>query len=165
MNPEGLRLSIFRSHSPAANIFPDMRLSPFPVLFTSAVLLLAGCATSTPQSRISEHRELYRSFPSEVQRKVSAGEVDVGFTEEMVRLALGDPDRRVARETEAGTDDVWVYASKEPRVSFGFGFGSYGRRSGSSVGVSTSTGGYGREERMRVIFRDGKVTAVERVTR
>ena len=165
MNPEGLRVSIFRPHSPAANIFPDMRLSPFPVLLTSAVLLLAGCATSTPQSRISEHRELYRSFPSEVQRKVSAGEVDVGFTEEMVRLALGDPDRRVTRDAEAGTDEVWVYVSKEPRVSFGFGFGSYGRRSGSSVGVSTSTGGYGREERMRVVFRDGKVTAIESVTR
>jgi hypothetical protein len=163
MNPEGLRVSIFRSHSPAANIFPDMRVPSF-LLLLAFVALLAGCA-STPQTRISEHRELYRSFPSEVQRKVSAGQVDVGFTEEMVQLALGDPDRRVTRDTETGRDEVWVYANKEPRMSFGFGFGSYGRRSGSSVGVSTSTGGYGREERMRVVFRDGKVTAVESVSR
>ncbi|HEY8995932.1 MAG TPA: hypothetical protein VIM71_14805 [Lacunisphaera sp.] len=142
-----------------------MRAPPLLVLFLSGILLLAGCATSTPQSRISEHRELYRSFPSEVQRKVSAGKVDVGFTEEMVQLALGEPQRRVTRQTESGTDEVWIYASSEPRVSFGFGFGSYGRRSASSVGVATSTGGYGREERMRVVFRDGKVTAVESVTR
>lgn len=126
---------------------------------------MAGCATSTPQTRISQHRELYRSFPSEVQRKVSAGEVDVGFTEEMVELALGEPHRRITRQMETGKDEVWIYARSEPRVSFGFGFGSYGRRSGSSVGVSTSTGGYDREERMRVVFRDGKVTSVESVTR
>jgi hypothetical protein len=142
-----------------------MRPFRFPALISTAVLLLAGCASSTPQTRIAEHRELYRSFPSEVQRKVSAGEVDVGFTEEMVMLALGEPARRVTRQSEEGTEEVWIYARSEPRMSFGFGFGSYGRRSGSSVGVSTSTGGYGREERMRVVFRDGKVTTVESVTR
>jgi outer membrane protein assembly factor BamE (lipoprotein component of BamABCDE complex) len=132
---------------------------------TILLVLAAGCATSTPQTRISEHRELYASFPSAVQRKVSAGEVEVGYTEEMVMLALGEPHRRVSRQTETGTDEVWVYVSKEPRVSFGFGFGSYGRRSGSSVGISTTTGGDGAEERMRVVFRDGKVTTVESVTR
>jgi hypothetical protein len=141
-----------------------MRLLPAFALISS-VLWLAGCATSTPQDRISENRELYQSFPSAVQRKVSAGEVDVGFTEEMVQLALGEPHRRVTRQTETGSDEVWIYASSEPRLSFGLGFGSYGRHSGSSVGVSTSTGGHGREERMRVVFHDGKVTAVERVTR
>jgi hypothetical protein len=140
-----------------------MRLFPAFALISS-ILWFAGCATS-PQDRISENRELYRSFPSAVQRKVSAGEVDVGFTEEMVQLALGEPHRRVTRQTETGTDEVWIYANREPRVSFGFGFGSYGRHSGSSVGVSTSTGAYGREERMRVVFQDGKVTAVESVTR
>lgn len=142
-----------------------MRASRFLPLFSSAVLLLAGCATSTPQTRISEHRELYRSFPSEVQRKVSAGQVDVGFTTEMVQLALGEPQRRVTRQMETGMDEVWIYASSESRMSFGFGVGSYGRHSASSVGVSTSTGAYGREERMRVVFRDGKVTSVEKVTR
>ncbi len=138
-----------------------MRLPLVSALLVSTVLFTAGCATSTPQTRISKHRETYSQFPSEVQRKISAGEVDVGFTPEMVRLALGEPSREFSRQTGSGSAEVWVYHSSSPRVSFGFGFGSYGRHSGSSVGIATSTGGYDDDERMRVEFRDGKVTEIE----
>jgi len=140
-----------------------MRLPIASALLLPAILLAGGCATSTPQTRISKNREIYREFPSEVQRKVSAGIVDVGFTPEMVRLALGEPNREFSRQTENGSAEVWVYHDNSPRVSFGFGlgFGSYGRHSSSHVGVSTGTGGYDRDERMRVEFRDGRVTEIE----
>ena len=140
-----------------------MRRSFATALLLSALLLAGGCATSTPQTRISKHREAYRGFPSEVQRKISAGVVDMGFTTEMVLLALGEPNREFSRQTENGTAEVWVYHDNSPRVSvgFGFGIGSYGRHSSSSVGISTSTGGYDRDERMRVEFRDGYVTEIE----
>ncbi len=160
MNPGRMVMSILGSLIPAANIFPTMRILLPSFLILSALLLTGGCA-STPQDRIASHREVYRSFPSDVQRKVSAGIVDVGFTPEMVRMALGAPNREFSRQTELGTTEVWVYHESHPRVSFGIGFGSYGRRSASSVGVATSTGGYDRDESMRVSFRDGKVTAVE----
>ncbi|HWA27175.1 MAG TPA: hypothetical protein VG734_16080 [Lacunisphaera sp.] len=133
-------------------------------LLLAATLFAAGCASSTPQSRISRNHQAFESFPSEVQRKISAGVVDVGFTPQMVRMALGEPAREFSRRTENGTTEVWVYNDKSPRVSVGFGvgFGSYGRHSASSVGVSTSTGsGYDRDERMRVEFRDGYVSEVE----
>ena len=140
-----------------------MRLQFAPVLLVSALLLASGCATSTPQTRISKNREIYRGFPSDVQRKVSAGIVDVGFTPEMVRLALGEPNREFSRQTENGSAEVWVYHDNSPRVSFGFGFGigSYGRHTASSVGISTATGGYDRDEKKRVEFRDGRVTEIE----
>lgn len=138
-----------------------MRLPFAPVLLVSALLLAAGCVTSTPQTRISKHREAFRGFPSEVQRKISAGIVDVGFTPEMVRLALGEPNREFSRQTESGSAEVWVYHDNSPRVSFGFGIGSYGRHTASSVGISTTTGGYDRDEKMRVEFRDGRVTEIE----
>ena len=96
-----------------------------------------------------------------LQRKISAGEVDVGFTPEMVRLALGKPSREFNRQTENGSTDVWVYHDNSPRISFGFGIGSYGRQSASSVGIATSTGGYDPEEKIRVEFREGKVTQID----
>jgi hypothetical protein len=130
-------------------------------LLLSAVLLATGCVSSTPQSRISQNREAYSRYPSNVQRMISAGMVDVGFTPEMVRLALGAPNREFSRQTENGSTEVWVYHDSSPRFSIGFGIGSYGRHSATSVGVATSTGDYDRDERVRVAFRDGHVTEIE----
>ena len=98
-----------------------------------------------------------------MQRKVSAGIIEVGYTTEMVLLALGEPNREFSRQTENGSAEVWVYHDNSPRVRFGFGFGigSYGRHSASSVGISTTTGDYDRDEKMRVEFRDGRVTEIE----
>ena len=138
-----------------------MRLSLASSLLLSAVLLATGCVSSTPQSRISKNREAYSRFPSNVQRMVSAGMVDVGMTPEMVRLAAGKPNREFSRQTENSSDEVWIYHDSSPRFSFGIGIGSYGRHSASSVGVGTSTGDYDREEKMRVVFRDGHVTEIE----
>jgi hypothetical protein len=141
--------------------YSTMRLSFTISLLLSAMLLASGCASSTPQSRIRENREAYSRFPSNVQRMVSAGMVDVGMTPEMVRLAVGRPNREFSRQTENSSDEVWVYHDSSPRFSFGVGFGSYGRHSASSVGIGTSTGDYDREEKMRVVFRDGYVTEIE----
>ncbi len=72
------------------------------------VVLVAGCV-STPEQRIARNQTLFASFPSEVQVKVRAGQVAVGFTPEMVRMALGVPDRIHTRTTAAGETDVWTY--------------------------------------------------------
>jgi len=148
---------------PSRKQISTMRLRYTSFLLVSALLLAAGCATSTPQTRISKNREAFRQYPSNVQRMISAGMVDVGFTPEMVRLALGAPSREFRRQTENESSEVWVYHDTSPRVSvgFGLGFGSYGRHSATSVGVATTTGDYDREEKMRVVFRDGHVTEIE----
>jgi hypothetical protein len=142
-----------------------MRLLTSCSLLLSVLFFAAGCASSTPQSRISRNHQAYESFPASVQRKISAGVIDVGFTPQMVRMALGEPAREFSRRTENGTSEVWVYHDREPRVSVGFGvgFGRYGRHSSSAVGISTSTGdaGYDRDEKMRVEFRDGYVSEIE----
>ena len=96
-----------------------------------------------------------------MQRKITAGVVDVGFTPEMVRMALGAPTRVISRQSELGSTEIWVYRENSPRVSVGFGIGSYGRHSASSIGVATTTGGRERGESERVEFHEGKVTKVE----
>lgn len=134
------------------------------ILCLASVALLAACS-STPDARIAKNQAAFGGYPATVQQKIRAGEVDVGFTPEMVRLALGEPTRQFNRQTEKGTVELWVYHDKSPRLSIGLGFGSYGRHSGTSVGVNTSTGGYDPEEKMRVEFRDARVTAIEYVKR
>ena len=146
--------------NPGGKLFSTMRLLPSSALLISALLLVAGCA-STPQDRIASHRDLYRSFPSDVQRKITDGVVDVGFTPAMVRMALGAPTRVISRQSELGSTEVWVYHESKPRVSVGVGIGSYGHHSASSIGLATTTGGRDSGDSERVEFRDGKVTKVE----
>ncbi len=137
-----------------------------PILILCSLLsfaLLSAC--STPDSRIAKGQAAFDKFPAEVQQKVRTGQVDVGFTPEMVLMALGKPDRSFVRKTEAGDTEVWGYHDNTPRFSFGVGVGSGGYHSGTAVGggVAMSTGGYDPEEKTRVEFRSGLVTAVERV--
>jgi hypothetical protein len=149
---------------PRSKLFPVMRPSLTSVLLASVVLLTAGCVTSTPQSRISRNRSAYHEFPYEVQRKISAGEVAVGFTEQMVAMALGKPGRRLTHTSPDGETDVWIYYKHEPHGSVSFGVSS-GGYSGVSTGISLSTGSNPDDEYMRVTFSEGTVSAIETRTR
>lgn len=108
---------------------------------------------------------MFESYPLEVRERIAAGQVAVGFTPDMVRMALGEPARVAHRRTENETVEVWVYTRDRPRfgIGIGVGMGSWGRHSGvtTGVGVSTGTGGWGPDEVMRVEFRDGVVQAVD----
>jgi hypothetical protein len=132
------------------------------VLCLASVVFLAACS-STPEERIAKNQALFDEYPPTVRQKIRAGQVDVGFTPEMVRLAFGEPTRQFNRQTEAGMVELWIYHDTGPRFSFGVGVGSVGSHSSSAVGVSTSTGGYDPEEKMRVEFREGRVAVVEYV--
>ena len=152
-------MSILEPHFISANIFPTMRSTFVSIVLGTLSLLAAGCA-STPQDRISKDRQTFTSFPSEVQRKVSAGQVDVGFTEPMVILALGKPGKRFTRADGAGESEVWVYNQSQPRFGFGFGMSS-GGYGGVSTGVAVSTAGNPDDETSRIVLHDGKVTEIE----
>lgn len=123
-----------------------------------SVLLAAGCGSV--DSRMRKHQAAFDSWPPEVQQKVREGKVDIGFTPEMVVVALGDPDRRVTRTTANGQAEVWVYGDKKPKFSIGLGVGSY---SGSSaVGGGVTLGDTWRDdEAFRIVFEGGRVSAIE----
>ena len=135
-----------------------MRFPPLLSAFAVAVLL-AAC--STPSTRISSNRVAYDKFPADVQQKLRAGQIDIGFTEEMVRIALGEPARQYTHKSEHGDSDLWIYHDEGPHISLGVGVGSAGSHSAMGAGLGLSTGGYDPEEKMRVEFRDGKVSAIE----
>lgn len=124
------------------------------------LVLLAGCAT-TPDQRIAQNQATFAQLPPDVQQNLRAGRIDIGYTDQMVLIALGEPARHFERVDPAGRTEVWVYRKSAPRFSFGFGVGSYGRHSASHVGVSTSTGGYYDDEALRVEFQQGRVVRID----
>ncbi|MDD2762370.1 MAG: hypothetical protein PHE83_00185 [Opitutaceae bacterium] len=136
-----------------------MNLRP---LLPLLLLVLAGCVT-TPSERIAKNHSAYASWPPEVQAKVRAGEVAIGFTPEQVRMALGEPDHTFTRTTDKGSDEVWGYRDHKPRFSFGFGMmggGGSTRVSGATV-VSSREPYY--DDVLRVVFDRDRVSAVEKL--
>lgn len=124
------------------------------------LVLLAGCS-STPDQRIAQNQAAFAQFPPDVQQNLRAGHIDVGYTDQMVLIALGEPARRLVRVDQTGRTDVWVYRRNAPRFSFGFGVGSYGRHSATSIGIDTSTGDYYDDEALRVDLQQGRVVRID----
>ena len=130
--------------------------------------LLAGCA-STPAKRIAQNQDLFDSLPVADQARIRGGEIDLGYTPDMVRIAYGDPQRQRVRRTAEGTTEVWdyldtVHSYDRQRVDID-GLSIYG-----AGGVRTTSGGAWisvlqekQTLRARVEFRQGKVAAIEEV--
>jgi len=128
------------------------------VLAVGAAGLTAAC--STVESRTQSHQAAFDAWPADVQQKVRARKVDIGFTPEMVRVALGDPDRVAARTTAQGASEVWVYFDHGPHFSFGLGVGAV--RGTSAYGGDVAIGNDFRDEEvMSVEFEGGRVSAIE----
>lgn len=138
----------------------DMR-TPSILALALAALLLAGCA-ATPTQRIERDPAGFAALPAEQQQRVKEGSVGVGFDTAAVRLAYGEPDRIVERETTEGASQVWVYYSVVPGFAgsgyCGPGIGYYGYNYYCRPFVPTQY-----EERTRIVFKDGKVTSVENI--
>ena len=131
----------------------------------SLALLLAGCAT--PEKRIQQNQEVFDTFPVAAQARIRGGQIDFGFTPEMVRIALGEPHRQTLRRAADGETEIWLYFDSTRR---------YDRQrvdidglSVSGPGGLRSVGGsawinveQNREYvRTRVEFRNGVVAVIE----
>jgi hypothetical protein len=129
------------------------------VIAASALLTMAvGCASV--DSRVSDHQAAFSSWPPDVQEKVRAGKVELGFTPEMVEVALGKPDRLASRTTDRGQSELWIYGNKSPRFSIGLGLGS--ARGSTAVGGGVTMGdNFRHDEALRVVFEGGRVSAIE----
>ena len=71
-----------------------------------AALALAGCASSTIESRIAERSAAFNTLPPEIQRAVREGAIAAGFTADMVYMALGAPSER---GPGPGGGELWTY--------------------------------------------------------
>lgn len=133
-------------------------------LLAAAVLagLFCACA-STPASRIKKNADKFYSYPAEVQAKIRFEEIETGFDEDMVTMALGAPDRVYFQTTDAGKFEVWAYADKKHRWDMGYSREAQGREQ-TGGDIRLSAGGVSSrpiKEKVRALFQKGKVVAVE----
>ncbi len=135
---------------------------------TLALLLFAGCAT--PEARIKRQPELFATLSSSDQQLIRQGKVALGFTPEMVKLALGDPDRVYTRLDASGNNESWSYTTFETDYGMPLFRGFYHRHYhhyGHGFGFGGMYPYYlhypARRDReyFRVVFSGGKVASIE----
>ena len=128
-------------------------------------LLLAGCAT--PEKRIQQNQDVFDTFPVAAQARIRGGQIDLGFTPDMVRIALGEPQRKVLRRAADGEVEIWIYLDTSRRYDRqrvdidGLSLSGPGglRSIGGSAWINVEQN---REfVRLRAEFRNGVVSAIE----
>jgi hypothetical protein len=144
----------------------DIHFQPIPIMKTytllavSTVLLIAGCAT--PEARIKKNPAAFDQATSAQQELIKRGEVAVGFTPELVELAMGAPDKIWERTDTKGKSTVWSYVTYETTGGVLLYRGWYHRWCGPQLYPYYMDYGDRREhERVKVTFEGGRVTAIE----
>jgi hypothetical protein len=85
-----------------------------------AVGTLIVTACSTPQTRISEHPDLYQTLSSRAQSLVTQGQIRIGMSRTAVWLAWGSPDRKIIGNMGGGVTETWVYIYYATRPYYPF---------------------------------------------
>ena len=76
-----------------------------------AGLVLAGCATSTIESRRQERLTAYQGLPPELKTLVDKGQIKVGMSQDAVYIAWGPPSDVLQSETAEGALTTWHFHS------------------------------------------------------
>ncbi len=142
-----------------------------------AALVVAGC--SSPAARIKHNPELFASIPAPEQELIKQGRIAIGFTPDMVKLALGEPDAVARRIDKTGATEIWRYRSYDNSYDYGF-YGYYGWGSpyryyrpyygwGGWYGGWSGYYGWGWSapapvnDHLRVAFKEGRVVEINQL--
>ncbi len=133
-----------------------------------ASVLLAGC--NTFERRAEEKSDIFVALDEATRERLRERNLLVGDTEDMVYIALGAPDERRVRHSADGSETTWVYNAywQEYQGQALVGYRRYvvrdprtGRFQIFYEPVRESVFVPREEERIRVSFRNGRVTAIE----
>jgi hypothetical protein len=82
------------------------------------IFLLISCVSAQQirDARIHDNQEMFNTFTPDIQDKVRLGQIDIGFSQDMVYLAWGGPDRIYMRTTKDGDATVWSYTIIQTRI-------------------------------------------------
>ena len=137
-------------------------------MLAASLGFLVGCQTI--DDRIKEKPEVFNKLDSVTQAKIKQGIIDLGFNEDMVYLALGKPDQKRESINADGRKETWIYNTYYDRYD-GTRFAGYYRNLYYDPFLKTYRVYYRpvyedsyrteKEERIRVVFKDGKVTVLE----
>jgi len=137
-------------------------------MLAASLGFLGGC--QTVDSRIKEKPDVFAKLDPATKDKVKQGIIELGYTEDVVYLALGAPDQKRESVSAGGKSVAWIYNTYYNRYDGGY-YGGYHR----SVYFDPYLRAYRmyyrpvfadtyvteKEERIRVIFKDGKAVVIE----
>ena len=110
-----------------------------------SIALISGC--STTNQRIEEHGPQFNSYTAAEKRLIRSGQIAIGFDENQVRMALGDPSHIKSDTSSNGTRYIWEYNELEPDYNI---FNSVGISSrGGGVGAGIGIGGTPTRSKLR----------------
>jgi hypothetical protein len=78
------------------------------------LLVLAGCETNSITRRIEEKSTAYARLAPGQQANIRQGVIELGFTADMVYMALGHPGKTTIRHTAEGPVGIWIYDRPRP---------------------------------------------------
>lgn len=148
-------------------------------VFIVSLGFLAGC--QTVDARIRKNPEAFASVDQATQDKVKQGIIDLGFSENLVYLAIGAPDLKRKSVSATGQTETWIYyASSVLKADFpqnGYYRHDYNPPVDELPYSGTERGSYrdvyvsathdfpanfpGKKGRTSVVFSDGKVIVIE----
>ena len=137
-------------------------------ILTAAIAFLTGC--QTVNDRIREKPDAFARVDKATQDKIKQGIIDLGYTEDLVYITLGVPDQKRESVTASGRTVTWIYNTYYQRYE-GTAFAGYSRRVYFDPYLRTYRVAYHpvydevysdeKEERIRIVFKDGKVSVIE----
>ena len=103
----------------------------------TGALILTSC--STPQTRISDHPDLYQSLSARDRALVSQGQIRPGMSRNAVWLAWGSPDQKIIANMRGHPTETWIYVyyATYPYYPYYGPYGPYGPGLGYSLGYTT----------------------------
>ena len=126
--------------------------------------LLAGCVG--PETRIRRNQAVFDQLAPEAQALIREGRVALGFTPEMVKLAVGEPDRRWTRTDALGQTEIWTFTTFETEAGEPLYRGWYHYGLGGYPYLENGRGRTAKaREYFKVSFVAGRVSAVEQIAR
>ncbi|MCX6954876.1 MAG: hypothetical protein NTV51_22185 [Verrucomicrobia bacterium] len=78
-----------------------------PLAALAAAVLLGGCDTFN--KRADEKSAVFDALSPATQKRLERGKIHVGDSEDLVYIALGNPDEKRQVTRADGTEAVWVY--------------------------------------------------------
>ncbi|MFI5356379.1 MAG: hypothetical protein ACHQ4G_03490 [Opitutales bacterium] len=140
------------------------------LLLVLALLGLAGC--STYLDRAAEKSAVFAGLAPAIRENLRQGVVEIGYTKDLVYIALGKPDATQEKVSKAGAEEIWIYRSfsREYRglQTIGYrrmvAFDAQGRPTFTySEPVTMEAYRDHIEDRIRLTFRAGKVAVIEQM--
>lgn len=132
--------------------------------------LLVAPACSTFESRAKEKAAVFATLDEATRTRLEAGEIRVGDNTDMVYIALGRPSEKTEKLDASGSSSTWIYSTYWQEYQ-GTRLVGYRR----DVVYNPATQSYQVsytpdyqpiyaprvEDRIRVTFRDGRVSVIE----